>query len=198
MPDPVINHSIPLSEKYYKLPYNATRRAKIMLFGSDLIDQSTFIKKTTEEKLHLLEKLERACYNYTIEKAYENNIVASWEIDLFVDLYHSTCAKVSFNICMNGLVNNPNLVTSILDDTINLKELPKMSSQEMFPQKYVDIMKKIEESKTVTTTLKTSALYKCRKCKKNECSMENVYNRSFDEGTNLRITCLNCGYEWGG
>jgi len=150
---------------------------------------------TVEKRLDLLKKLEKACYNCTFDKAIEDNIITSWDDQSFCDIYHAICAKISMNIS-SFLVNNTTLPKLILEGRVSLPSLPNRSSQDLFPEKYVDIMKKVEASKTATVTFKTTAMYRCPQCKKNECIYENRYNRSLDEGVNLYITCMNCSYQW--
>jgi DNA-directed RNA polymerase subunit M/transcription elongation factor TFIIS len=194
---PEIDHVIPLPVEFYKPPYNRIRRAKIMLFGSSLLSYIAYKELSDIKKFIILQKIERACYNYTIDRAYEENIITCWDIDLFCDVYHSTCYKISVNLEPKGLVCNPTLAKNLLSGKISINNLPKLTSPEMFPQKYVKIMKRIEASKNASQTIKTSTMYQCGRCKENRCSIENVYNRSLDEGVNLRIKCMNCDYEFG-
>jgi len=194
---PKINHEYPLPIEFYKPPYNRIRRAKIMLFGSSLLPYKAYQDLNLSQKIKLLKRIERSCYNNTIDRAYKENIITSWEIDLFCDVYHSICYKISVNLEPQGLVCNPTLAKNLLYGKIAIKNLPKLTSPEMFPQMYIKTMQRIKASKHASQTVKTSTMYKCSRCKENKCTIENVYNRSLDEGVNLRITCINCGNEFG-
>lgn len=189
--------SVPLTPEFYVKPYNQLRRAKLITFGTCLNEYEAFVVLPYKEKISLIKQIERSCFNYTIDKSHENNIMTSWEVDLFRDLYHSICYKISSNLERYGLVCNPALSNQILRGDISIENLPKLTSQEMFPQKYVEIMKRFNACKTVEQTTKTSTMYRCGKCKTNKCTIENVYNRSLDEGVSLRVTCTNCGHSWG-
>jgi DNA-directed RNA polymerase subunit M/transcription elongation factor TFIIS len=190
--------SVPLPAECYNQPYNQLRRAKLLVFGACLHPYDKFQAMSYQEKVNLIKAIERACYNCTIEKAGDANITTSWNIEPFCNLYVSTCYKVSSNLEKGGIVNNTQLAQQLLDGSISIENLPKLSAQEMFPQKYTDIIQKLEASKNVEIGLRTSAMYKCRKCKQNKCTIENLYNRSLDEGVNLKIHCLNCGHSWNG
>lgn len=191
-------NSIPLDAEFYQAPYNVLRRAKLMVLTSCLDKFPEFLKLSYKEKTKLIKKIERSCYNYVIDKSHEENIISTWDDPIFCDLYHSICYKVSSNIDPDNLVQNNKLGRRLLANEISIDNLPKLTSQELFPERYMDILQKVEVSKTVSQTLKTSALYTCKKCKQNKCTMENLYNRSLDEGTNLRITCMNCFHSWNG
>ena len=193
-----INHIIPLDVYFYKKPYNYIRRAKLILFSSLLTEYEDYVLMPYQDQMNLIKKMERACYNCTIEDSNANNIITTWENDNFCNIYHSICYKISSNLENGGLVHNPNIALKLLNDKISIAELPKMTSPELFPQKYEKIQSRIEISKTVKQTVKVTSKYTCRKCKKSECTEENLYNRSLDEGVNIRITCNNCSHRWNG
>lgn len=190
--------NIPLDPEFYKQPYNVLRRAKLMVFLSCFNKYPEFLALSYKEQMKIIKHLERSCYNHVIDKSHEENIISSWDNDIFCDLYHSICYKISANISPNDLVCGSNLGHKILSNNISIDAIPRLTSQELFPEKYLDILQKVEVSKSVSQTLKTSALYTCKKCKQNKCTMENLYNRSLDEGVNLKITCMNCFYSWNG
>lgn len=192
----IITHMYPLNAMFYKDPYNCVRRSKLILFGSRLEPYEIFKSMSVTDRDAFLKKLERTCYNYTIDTAYSENIVSSWEDRNFRDIYHSVCYKLSVNLEPVGLVSNPTLAKNILSGIIDVTKLPKMTSVDMFPQKYTKVLRRIEASKNASQSVKTSTMYKCGRCYENRCTIENVQNRSLDETTGLRITCINCGNEF--
>lgn len=193
----VPENSDPLPVKYYKTPYNVHRRAKFILLSSVFKQHSKFTDKSIDERFKLLETIERSCFNYTIDKAKENNIPTKWDNEDFQYIYIVVCSKIASNIDQTNSVKNTYLANSIFDGVVNITLLPKMTSQEMFPEKYKNVLSKLEMSKNVSRTVRTTAMYTCRRCKKSECTYENIYNRGLDEGVNLTITCMSCGLEFG-
>jgi DNA-directed RNA polymerase subunit M/transcription elongation factor TFIIS len=185
----------PLDITFYNTEYNVIRRAKALLFITAFKEHKD-IKISKNNIQQIIIDIENACFNYTINKANEENIPSDWSNDLFTEIYHAICAKIYSNISKNAGVYNNYLVNNILNNMIDITKLPYMSSQELFPEKYKDLISKLEASKNVTRTIKTTSMYKCRRCHKNECTEENRYNRSLDEGVNLTITCMSCGYQW--
>ncbi len=186
----------PLPVKYYEKRYNTVRRAKLILFSSVFKQHPKFLEKTVTERFALIEKIERACSNYTIDKSKELNIPTKWENQDYQYIYSIICAKIAANIDQTNNVCNTYLCNAILQNEIDVTMLPKMTSQELFPEKYKTVLSKLELSKNVEKTVRTTAMYTCRRCKKSECTYENLYNRSLDEGVNLIITCVSCGKEW--
>lgn len=192
------NHKRPLITKYYIKPYNRYRRAKLIMFIYVLEQHTEFCNLPTEEQYLLVENLERSCLNYTLDKAKEYNNPIKWNNETFQNIYTTICAKISSNIDQTNNVQNTFLTSAILNKTVNIKELPRMTSQDLYPEKYKSVLIKLEASKNVKQTIKTSAMYKCKRCHKSECTIENRYNRSLDEGVNLTINCVACGHEWNG
>lgn len=189
-------NSDPLPLILFQKPYNRHRRAKFILFSSVFNQHPDFTRKSLIDKFELLMKIERACYNYTFYKAQELNTPTKWENEEFINIYTIVCAKIGSNIDQTNSVQNTYLANAIMSGTINIQNLPKMTSQELFPDKYRVVLQQLELSKNVSRTVRTTAMYTCRRCRKSECTYENLYNRSLDEGVNLIITCVSCGLEW--
>jgi len=188
--------SDPLQIKHYTKPYNIYRRAKLMMLSAAFKQHQKFVDLSIEDRFALLEKIERSCFNYSIDKAKETDTPTKWENSDFQFIYTLVCARIGANIDQTNTVHNEYLANAILEGKISVTELPKMSSQELFPDKYKNVLTKLEMSKNVQRSAKTSTMYKCRRCHKNQCTIENRYNRSLDEGVNLTITCESCGLEW--
>ena len=185
-----------MTKDLYEYPYNNLRRCKIMLFGDVLWNFELFHTMQYKTQIKFLKKIEKSCFNYSVDRADEENIIASWDNDLFSSIYDSSCYKISANIEPNCLVDNKEFAEKILNGSISIKTLPKLNSHDIFPKKYSSILSRIESSKNIKMTIKTTTMYKCGKCYKNQCTVKNLYNRSTDEGVNLRVTCVNCGFSF--
>jgi DNA-directed RNA polymerase subunit M/transcription elongation factor TFIIS len=192
----LVDHNDPIDILFYSKSHNRIRRSKIILFGSVLSAYDAYTNMTTDKRTNLLKNLERACYNRTIDTAHSENVIASWESSLFRDIYHSICYKISVNLEPTGLVCNPNLAKNLLNNSISIKNLPIMSSPDMFPEMYVKVRLRIEASKNAKQAIKTTTMYRCGRCKKNMCTFKPLQNRSLDECNNFEVTCVNCGNEF--
>lgn len=175
--------------------YELIRRVKWQTFGYLLNQWNKFSDLPLEQKQCVITELEKSFCCYVKQLAQDRNIPQDWENENFIELYHAVCAEILANIDINNIANH-SLVMGIIDNTINIEQLPRLSASELFPAKYVDILNRIEQAKNVSTTVRTSKMYTCRRCKRSECKIENRYNRSLDEGTNLSITCVACGNQW--
>ena len=93
-------------------------------------------------------------------------------------------------------MNSDSIKKKILNKDVNLQEVANMSSKELCPKKYEKIDQKINKRTNLELKIKFSELYKCSKCKRNQCTTERRYARSLDEGTDLTIHCLFCSHSW--
>jgi DNA-directed RNA polymerase subunit M/transcription elongation factor TFIIS len=189
-------NSVPLDVYFYKHKnYTDLRRAKLMLFGDCLHEVEKFATLSIFDKNMLLKDLERGCYGATRKKGNKKGISISWDSDDFTYLYHDICYKVASNINPNSTVGSKYLTDLILDGSVEPKNVASMTSQDMCPEQYTCIMEKIKLMNE-GVKVKTSKLYYCSKCKRNETILSNCTDRGGDENTSLIIFCVFCGFRW--
>ena len=150
------------------------------------------------DKEFISKYLERGCYNRTIEKANSYNIRCIWSNPDFVNLYHSICYKVASNLDTESIVESEYIREKIINREVEPITVANMTSKELCPKKYKKIDEKLSKRTNLERKIKYSELYRCRKCKTNKTTTERRYNRSLDEGVNLTIHCVNCGFSWNG
>jgi len=194
-----IDHKIPFPIKYYTTPYNKIRRAKLLLFEACLNFYKEYCALTVNERMALINDIEKSCMNYTIRHATNNNIIPSWNTELFENLYHMICYKISANIKPDGLVQGNNgFARKVITRKLNIKELPKMASCDIYPELYEEIIDRIDASKKINKSVKVSTMYICGKCKSNKCTYQIIQSRSLDEGSTISVTCTNCNNKFNG
>ena len=85
-----------------------------MLFGDVLWNFELFQNMLYTSQIKFLKKIEKSCFNHSVDRADEENIIASWDNDLFSSIYDSSCYKISSNIEPNCLVDNNEFAEKIL------------------------------------------------------------------------------------
>jgi hypothetical protein len=192
----VLDLNFSLDIYFYEANYNSYRRQKILMFGTIFMLYESFKQLCSDEQNKLLIDIENSCLNYTNEVSNEKNITIKWSNDVYLSLYNLSCNKITSNIDLKGNIKNIKFAENIIQRKINIDLIPYMNMIEIYPEKYVELLHKIELSKNVVETIKEVTMYKCGKCKHGGTRLENVYNRSIDEGTNVRVTCNKCGNSW--
>lgn len=207
-------NAISLSMEYYENEnYNRIRRCKLILFSHCLGNNDIFKKRVDEQckinnldkemsykltKEYIIKYLEKGCLNKAINKSKEIDIRCLWDNKKFVDEYHAICYKVACNIDKESVVNSDYILNKIINNEVSIIDIASMNSKQLCPEKYKKIDEKVSKRNNVEAKIKCSEMYRCSKCKKNQTTTERVYNRSWDEGVSLKITCRYCNHSWGG
>ncbi len=191
-----INKFVVTNEIYEK--YDGHRINQMRIFNLTLEDYDRYLDLLLAEKHKIIISLEKVCFNRSIDLANRDSISPTWSNRLFVDIYNDICYKISGNLQKNLVYDNVSydLIEDMIKPNFNFKGILNMTGKDMCPKLYEDYNAKLEESKKVSFTKKVSALYKCNRCHKSACIIENVTLRSADEGTDLEITCMNCNKKW--
>lgn len=149
--------------------------------------------------LSLSRKFEQSIYNYVIDLSIKNNIIRSWENDIFKNMYYIKMLSFYNNINPKSYVNNINFISRIKSKEITPQNITKLHLYDIHPDSWKDLINKKLKSDKIKNELKPKAmtnLYKCGRCKNNECSYYEVQTRSADEPMTQFITCLKCNNRW--
>jgi DNA-directed RNA polymerase subunit M/transcription elongation factor TFIIS len=157
---------------------------------------NTYLYSTPFNMEYIVTKLEKGCLNRAIEKSRTYDIRCVWSEPKFVDLYHNICYKLSSNLDSNSCVKSDYIRKKIIGNTVDLSNVANLSSKDLCPKKYEKIDQKIDKRNNLERKIKFSEMYKCSKCKRNQCTTERRYARAIDEGVDLTIHCVFCGHSW--
>lgn len=143
--------------------------------------------------------LEAGIYNWTISYATTNRIVRNWSCGKFLTLYQNKALSVIANMDGESYIGNDRLQARLKEKEFLPHEIPFMTFDNMFPERWKESMdKKLRKDEHIFQE-KPAAMtsqFKCGKCKKRECTFQELQLRSCDEPMTLFITCLNCGNRW--
>ena len=157
-----------------------------------IIDYLYASKKRTD----LVKNLEIGCINRAISQSKKFNIRCIWNNNAFVDLYNEICYKLAVNLDVDSPVKSDYLIKMILNNKIDASDAANLSSRDMCPKLVEKIENRISLRTNLERKIKYSELYRCKKCKRNQCTTERLYNRGLDEGVSLMISCGYCGNSW--
>lgn len=189
---------LPFDPFYTDPEYNSIRIIKLLLLSDALNNSKLYGTLSYDEKINTIQLTENSCLNETIKKAREHNIRCTWDIKAFEDLYHSICYNILSVLNIKLETGSKQLIIRVFNNEIDLNTIAALSYNELCPEKFEEVTKKIEVRSNIVYTVKYTELYFCRKCKQNKATAERVQNRSNDEGSSFHITCLNCNNRWFG
>ena len=156
-----------------------------------------FMTIVKDEKI--VKRIERGIYNYSLEKAEENNIIKLWDNKLFRQIYIDKCRTIYTNLKGTSYVHNKRLLSRLYEKEFKPRELAFMAPQHIFPEVWKDLLDLKYKRDKVLYETKPEAMtdqFKCGRCKKNKCSYFELQTRSADEPMTIFITCINCGKRW--
>ena len=155
--------------------------------------------KNINLKMIEIRDLEIGIFNWCIDFANKKQIIKNWENIQFLKLYINKCVSIISNLDKTTYLKNNSLNNRIKNKEFLPHEIPYLSSEIIYPDKWYNIIGDIhkkEEAIKNNKNISTTDQFKCGKCKKRECTYYELQIRSADESATLFITCLNCGAHW--
>ena len=190
-----LNFTIPV-RLYQDDQYCNIRRAIILLIANIMQKNKRFKNLYRLEQDNTIIEIEKSCYNETVKKSEELLIYKSWDNEKFIYLYQLYCNKITKNLDEESEVKSNYLINQIIDNKINIAKIASLSSEDLCPDKSVNIKNTLKLRNEQKLNYKTSTLYKCKNCGKKEVKIQEYQGRSLDEGSNLSLTCNFCNYNW--
>ena len=134
--------------------------------------------------------LEKGIHNWSLKEATIKKVIKKWDNPFFVQIYIDHLRSIYVNL------KNDVLIERVNNGEIKSQEIAFMTHQEMFPEKWEELIKaksirdknKFEQNIEAMTDTIT-----CRKCHSKKCTYYAQQVRSSDEPMTLFITCLSCG-----
>lgn len=146
-----------------------------------------------------IKDLEIGIFNASIDYARSLNIQLSWNSQAFVDTYNNISRSIYSNLNKDTYIKNTNLLSRLKSKDFLPHELAYMSKEELFPERWEDIIKRqklrFKEAYEIKQVSMTD-LIKCGKCKNNKISYQELQTRSGDESMTIFFTCIVCGHKW--
>jgi len=143
--------------------------------------------------------LEIGIFNASIDYAHSLKIPLSWNCELFSDTYINIAISIYSNLHKNSYIKNKLLIDRLKNRDFIPHKLPYMSSQEIYPEIWKDIIEKHEKQVKGAYEVKPVAMtdaIKCGKCKNNKVTYYELQTRSGDEAMTQYFTCICCGHKW--
>jgi len=119
--------------------------------------------------------------------------------ELLRRIYMNKVIQIYQNINASSSVKNDYLLAKILDGTIDLVELPKMTPQDLFPSHWEKLKEKQKATDEFIYFKKPEAAtdeFKCSRCRGRKCTYYELQTRSIDEPMTKFVRCLLCDHRW--
>lgn len=190
------NVKIPLPVMIYHNPaYKPTMRLMSLRLFLRCMQHEETKKLNNQEFVGLILKIEDSLYKFTVKSMAKINVNNSFDNITFTNFYVLQRSRLLSNLdSTTDIVDNKTLIRRIISGEIDIDLLPEISSQELMPEKYNEFSERLKANKP--NELKKTQMYRCYRCRGRNCSAVLCQLRSLDEGSNVCITCLDCGNQW--
>lgn len=88
---------------------------------------------------------------------------------------------------------NSYLLDAIKNNKIKPEDIAFLKPEEIFPEKFDALLKKKKLEQAIKDNKATSDAFKCPKCKKRKCTIDQKQLRAGDEPMTTIVTCVECG-----
>lgn len=143
--------------------------------------------------------LEIGIFNNTIDYANSLQLPLSWSSQLFMENYINHARSIYSNLKKDSYINNKTLIERFKKRDFLPHELPYMSCEDVFPERWKNIINKQKLKFKAAYEIKQVAMtdsIKCSKCKNNKISYYELQTRSGDEAMTCYFNCIICGHKW--
>lgn len=140
--------------------------------------------------------IEKSCYDHAVEIADYELLTPDFNVEAFEQLYRTRIVRITKNLDVDSEVGDEHLATSLLSGLIQPSTISKLENKDLSPSRNDKMLETLNLRLNQTSTVKTSSLYRCRQCKRNETTVKIIQMRSLDEPSTLVIQCQFCHYKW--
>jgi len=161
------------------------------------VDKKVLCDDWVEKLKRYPEIIEKSIYNTTIRQAKQRLIDRSWDSFDFKKLYRYNYYRIVANLDYNK--NAPFVLNKLRYGLWNPEDIISMKPELLYPELWEELL--LKNSKKLAALGKEknqqgTSMFKCGKCKLNNCVYFQMQTRSADEPMTTFVTCLNCNNRW--
>ena len=179
---------------YDDADYNDLRRGYLILIAS--LIHEYLIDGDINDHEEMIIALEKSCYNHALEVADYELLTPDFSIPAFEQLYRTKVIRITKNLDINSEVGDDHLAMCLLNGEIDPAQVSTMENKDLSPLHNAALIETLNTRMNQKVTVKTSSLYRCRKCGGRETTVRSAQMRSLDESETLCLCCRFCGYKW--
>jgi transcription elongation factor S-II len=176
-------------------------KLNLTIYDVDIYERLRIYKITSDqwrlEILKMPEVMEKSIYNTTIKEARSKLIERSWNNIEFKWLYKKNYNKIIGNIGYNK--NSDFVLNKIKYGLWDPSSIISMKPELLYPDLWEQLLLKNSKKMSmigIQQNQQGTDIFRCGKCRKNNCTYFQMQTRSADEPMTTFVTCLECGKRW--
>jgi DNA-directed RNA polymerase subunit M/transcription elongation factor TFIIS len=134
-------------------------------------------------------QLEQAIFDFV------NEYCITWRVADYLrpEVYESKLNNIINNLDPNNSIKNNYLGNAIENNEIEINSIPFLRPQNLFPEHWEHICKKLETCEEKRKNLNVVESFPCKKCGCKKHKIAQMQTRGADEPMTIFITCQMCG-----
>jgi DNA-directed RNA polymerase subunit M/transcription elongation factor TFIIS len=186
-----------VSEIVCKVDPTGARRITFALIFDILDKNARFHIGTEKRKRAIVEEIERGILNKSIRICNDMNIISTWTIGRFVDIYKST--RLTLCSVIEKINTFEHIEKMVMDKTVEWCDIVYIKLYEIRPDLYRDIELEIKQKDNMSVVVEyREDGWVCSKCKGTKYKVHVVQTRSSDEPASEYRVCGDCNHRTGG
>ena len=154
-----------------------------------------FAELNEEMRSAIVRRIERSCFNSSIDKAAGMGVVTLFTDSQYKNIYSSECMRILSNLHPDT-AHSSYLIDSIIAGTVDVTKIAELRNDELDPTASQQERDEIALRQSQKTETKVSRRYTCKKCGGNETIPIEYQSRNADEASSRSIKCVICGNVW--
>jgi DNA-directed RNA polymerase subunit M/transcription elongation factor TFIIS len=161
-----------------------------------LLNHSKLASKDPEYIDMVLRRMERDCYNKTIQQCRQEFLDPTWQNIAFIGRYQSLIYLYASNLDPSSSLSSDSLAEKILSGEVLPENITSYTSKDINPEASSSERAMIETRQQQKVDKKYTTRYQCSKCFARKAEISEVQRLRADEVSSNRLVCLECSHVW--
>lgn len=166
------------------------------MIRKSLVNNRKFAMQPTDVIDTMVRRMERACYNHTINEFTSRFLDRSWNNPMFMSHYSALASRYAMNLDPDSSLGSAYFADKLLSGEMKSEDLCNYGSKDINPDASEAERAYIETRQKQKVDVKYTTRYRCPRCFEYKATYNEVQIARADEAASNKLTCLNCGHMW--
>lgn len=158
---------------------------ELLLYATININRTPYIIELSKllNDIKMALEIDMSVFEYTLIYVVTNNIIKALMPNIYNDKMYDICFSIK---------QNESIIKNLRDGSIKPRMISFFAPHQLCPEKWKDLLLKMQKKAERENDLPTTDMYECKKCHQRKCVVRELQTRSIDEPMTKFITCCNC------
>jgi hypothetical protein len=164
---------------------------ELLRIAEELINR----KKGNQQLLNIIkleyiaDRIEKGIFEFALLHVTLHKLQYNFVAPVYTNKLTNLCVNLDIN---NKRIQNYTLLPNMLNNTVDPYFLAFLAPEQLHPERWSDVVNKINIRDKTKYEMKTTDIYKCKKCGERKCTISELQLRGLDENKTIFVVCLVC------